>query len=324
MSPRMISLTVVVVVLLTVPYWVPGVYYVNVASQILFFAIFALGLNVLVGYGGLVSLGHAGLFGIAAYATGYMLHLGYGHPLSIIAALVIGIASMAMFAVLSLRSTGIGFIMITLALGQILWGLAYRWISVTGGDNGITLHGRPNPLGFDTNTANSFYYMTLVVFAVAMVAVAIFVRSPLGAALMGTRDQPRRMNALGYHVWAIRFWACLFSGLLTAVSAILFVYYNQFISPQTLALTSSAEVLLMVISGGAGTLFGPIVGATLVIVVKNVVSGYIERWNMLLGAIFVAIVILMPEGLVPGSMRLWRLLRRRAGARAKPAAEAKP
>jgi branched-chain amino acid transport system permease protein len=320
MSPRTIALTLAVVLLLTVPYWVPGIYYVNVASQILFFAIFALGLNVLVGYGGLVSLGHAGLFGIAAYATGYMLHLGYGHPLSIIVALVVGIASMAMFAVLSLRSTGIGFIMITLALGQILWGLAYRWISVTGGDNGITLHGRPAPFGLNLDTASSFYYMTLVTFLITTIAVAIFVRSPLGAALMGTRDQPRRMNALGYHVWAIRFWACLFSGLLTAVSGILFVYYNQFISPQTLALTSSAEVLLMVISGGAGTLFGPIVGATLVVVVKNVVSGYIERWNMLLGAIFVAIVILVPEGLVPGSTRLWRLLWRR---RAKTAAEAK-
>jgi branched-chain amino acid transport system permease protein len=324
MSPRAIALLVAVVLLLTVPYWVPGIYYVNVASQILFFAIFALGLNVLVGYGGLVSLGHAGLFGVAAYATGYMLHIGYGHPLSIIVALLVGIASMALFAVLSLRSTGIGFIMITLALGQILWGLAYRWISVTGGDNGITLHGRPAPFGFDLNTANSFYYMTLVIFVIAMVSVAIFVRSPLGAALMGTRDQPRRMNALGYHVWAIRFCACLFSGLLTAVSGILFVYYNQFISPQTLALTSSAEVLLMVISGGAGTLFGPIVGAALVVVVKNVVSGYIERWNMLLGAIFVAIVILMPEGLVPGSMRLWRLLWRKAGARAKTAAETRP
>ena len=324
MSARAIALVVAAVLLLTVPYWVPGVYYVNVASQILFFAIFALGLNVLVGYGGLVSLGHAGLFGVAAYATGYMLHIGYGHPLSIIVALMVGIVSMALFAVLSLRSTGIGFIMITLALGQILWGLAYRWISVTGGDNGITLHGRPAPFGFDLNTANSFYYMTLVIFVIAMVSVAIFVRSPLGAALMGTRDQPRRMNALGYHVWAIRFWACLFSGLLTAVSGILFVYYNQFISPQTLALTSSAEVLLMVISGGAGTLFGPIVGAALVVVVKNVVSGYIERWNMLLGAIFVAIVILMPEGLVPGSMRLWRLLWRKAGARTKAAAETRP
>jgi len=150
------------------------------------------------------------------------------------------------------------------------------------------------------------------------------VRSPLGAALMGTRDQPRRMNALGYHVWAIRFWACMFSGLLTSASGILFAYYTQFISPQTLALTSSAEVLLMVIAGGAGTLIGPIVGAALVVMVKSVVSGFIERWNMLLGAIFVAIVILMPEGLVPGSARLWRLLRHRRRAAAAAAMKVQP
>src|SRR4029078_7507107 len=196
MSPRAIALLVAVVLLLTVPYWVPGVYYVNVASQILFFAIFALGLNVLAGYGGLVSLGHAGLFGVAAYATGYMLHIGYGHSLSIIMAFVIGIVSMAMFAVLSLRSTGIGFIMITLALGQILWGLAYRWISVTGGDNGITLHGRPSPFRVHARQANSFYYMTLVIFVITIISVAIFVRSPLGAALIGKRVPPSHMTAL--------------------------------------------------------------------------------------------------------------------------------
>jgi branched-chain amino acid transport system permease protein len=312
MSARLIALAIAFVALITVPHWVPGVYYINVASQILFYAIFALGLNVLVGYAGLVSLGHAGLFGVSAYAAGYMLHAGYGHLPAILMALVLGLVAMAVYAALSLRSTGIGFIMITLAIGEILWGLAYRWISLTGGDNGISLHGRPAPFGFDVNTANGFYYMTMVVFLAAVATVAIFVRSPLGAALMGTRDQPRRMNALGYHVWAIRFWACLFSGLLTSVAGILFVYYTQFISPQTLALTSSAEVLLMVISGGAGTLLGPIVGAALVVIVKSVVSGYIERWNMLLGAIFVAIVILMPEGLVPGSARLWRLAWRSA------------
>lgn len=174
---------------------------------------------------------------------------------------------------------------------------------------------------------NTFYYATLIIFLLSLAAVAVFVRSPFGAALMGTRDQPRRMNALGYHVWAIRFFACLFSGLLTSVSAILFVYYTQFISPQTLALTSSAEVLLMVISGGAGTLLGPIVGAALVVAVKTVVSGFIERWNFLLGAIFVAIVILMPEGLVPGSARLWRLAwgkRDRSTNAVAGGAEAKP
>jgi branched-chain amino acid transport system permease protein len=315
MNQRIFALLVAFVALVTLPHWMTGVYYVNVASQILFYAIFALGLNVLAGYGGLVSLGHAGLFGVTAYATGYMLQLGLGHPLAIFIGLVVGVAAMAVYAALSLRSTGIGFIMITLALGEILWGLAYRWISLTGGDNGLSLKTRPEPFGFSLADANIFYYATLIIFLLSLAAMTIFVRSPLGAALMGTRDQPRRMNALGYHVWAIRFYACLFSGLLTAVSAILFVYYTQFISPQTLALTSSAEVLLMVISGGAGTLLGPIVGSALVVVVKTVVSGFIERWNFLLGTIFVAIVILMPEGLVPGSVRLWRMAWRRRGRR---------
>jgi branched-chain amino acid transport system permease protein len=167
------------------------------------------------------------------------------------------------------------------------------------------------------------------------------VHSPFGAALAGTRDQPRRMNALGYHVWMIRFGAFMFSGLLTAIAGILFVYYNLFISPQTLALTASAEALLMVISGGAGTLLGPVVGATLVVIVKNVVSGVrldgtgaavfvvnqlFQHWNFLLGAIFVLIVVFMPEGLVPGIVRLsrsaWRAM---SGAKKLlPVAEPKP
>ena len=320
MIARLVALSVAFVALASLPLWISGIYYINVASQILFYAIFALGLNVIAGYGGLVSLGHAGLFGIVAYIVGYTLEAGYGHTVAIVAALAGGLFSAAMYAVLSLRATGIGFIMITLALGQIVWGLAYRWISITNGDNGINLHGRPEPFGFSTAGAASFYYATLAVFLLSVAAVAIFVHSPLGAALMGTRDQPRRMNALGYHVWAIRFWACMFSGLLTSFSGILFVYYTQFISPQALDLTASAEVLLMVIAGGAGTLLGPIFGAALVVVVKSVVSGFLERWNTLLGAIFVAIVILMPEGLVPGSVRLWRLLWRKSFAPTAPTA----
>ena len=296
-------------VLAALPFWVSGVFYVNISSQILIYAVFALGLNVLVGYAGLVSLGHAGILGLAAYAAAIALAAGFGHAEAILFALAATLAGTAVFAALALRATGIGFIMITLALGQILWGLAYRWISLTSGDNGINVATRPAPFGFDLSDPNAFYYATLAVFALALAAAAVFIHSPFGASLKGTRDQPRRMNALGYHVWLIRFYACLFSGLLTGVAGILFVYYNQFISPQTLALTSSAEVLLMVISGGSGTLLGPIAGAALVVIVKNLASAYIERWNMLLGAIFVAIVVFMPEGLVPGSVRLaqWAL-----------------
>jgi branched-chain amino acid transport system permease protein len=325
MSTRLIALAAGFVALAMLPFWMHGDYYINVSSQILFSAIFALGLNILAGYGGLVSLGHAGLLGIAAYTIGYMLQEGFSHTVAILTALTVGVAAMAVYAVLSLRATGIGFIMITLALGEIIWGLCYRWISITGGDNGINLHGRPHPFGYSIDSPNGFYYMTLAVFLVCFAAVTMFVRSPFGAALMGTRDQPRRMNALGYHVWAIRFWACMLSGLLTTISGILFVYYTQFISPQAVDLTSSAEVLLMVISGGAGTLLGPIVGSALVVIVKSVVSGFIERWNMLLGAIFVAIVILMPEGIVPGTARLWRLARRKLSGPGKPSAvEGKP
>jgi branched-chain amino acid transport system permease protein len=303
--------------LTTLPFWVGNSYYINVASQILFWAVFALGLNVLVGYGGLVSLGHAGLFGMAGYTLGLMLVAGHGHLTAVLAALVTTIATAAVFALLALRATGIGFLMITLALGQILWGVAYRWASMTNGDNGINVTSRPEPLGISLASPTAFYYATLFVFAVCIASMLLFVRSPFGASLRGTRDQPRRMNALGFNVWAIRFFAFLFSGLWSAVAGLLFIYYNQFISPQIVALQTSAEVLLMVISGGTATLLGPIAGAAIVVIMKNVVSAYVERWNLVLGLIFVAIITLMPEGLVPGTVRLcrigWRAARGRVG-----------
>jgi branched-chain amino acid transport system permease protein len=268
----------------------------------------------------LISLGHAGLFGVAAYGAAVALGAGFGHAGAIATGLGASLIATAVFAVLALRTTGIGFIMITLALGQILWGLAYRWIDLTNGDNGLAAASRPAPLGLSLASADSFYFATLGLFAVAMTAIAVFARSPFGASLKGSRDQPRRMTALGYNVWAIRFLACLFSGFWSGVAGILFFYYNQFISPHALALSASAEVLLMVIAGGAGTLFGPIFGAALVVIMKSVASAYIERWNFTLGAIFVVIVLFMPEGLVPGSGRLlrrgWAALKRPAVKRA--------
>jgi branched-chain amino acid transport system permease protein len=309
MNARRLALLAALAILVAAPYWLPGSYYVSILTQILIYAVFALAMDVLLGYGGLVSLGHAGIFGLAAYAVAWLLAAGTGHFIAILAAIVITLAVMAIYAVVSLRATGIGFLMITLALGQILWGLAYRWISVTNGDNGLNVDTRPAPFGLSLESSTEFYYATLVVFLLALGVMALFVASPFGASLRGTRDQPRRMNALGYNVWMIRFCACLLSGFLTAIAGILFVYYNQFISPQTLALTASAEVVLMVISGGAATLAGPIAGAALVVIMKNVASAYIARWNFMLGAIFVLIVIFMPEGIVPGTVRLVRWLR---------------
>jgi branched-chain amino acid transport system permease protein len=297
------ALAIALTALAAVPLWVPGTYYVNIASQILLYAILALGVNVLAGYAGLVSLGHAGLFGIAAYTGAKILVAGSSH-LAAAAALAVTVFAAAVFAVLALRGIGLGFVMITVALGQIVWGIAYRWISLTNGDNGVSISGRPSPFGLSLATPKSFYWATFLVFLLALLSMAVFVASPFGAALRGTRDQPRRMTALGYNVWMIRLVAFLFSGFWTGVAGLLYLYYNQFVSPQAVALTASAEALLMVISGGTGTLLGPVVGAGLVVVVKNVASAYIERWNFVLGAIFVLIVVFMPDGLVPGLARL--------------------
>ena len=311
-----LALGVALAILAAVPYWVGGTYYVNIASQVLFYAVFALGVNVLAGYAGLVSLGHAGLFGIAAYAGARIMNEGYGHIGVTVGALAVTLLASAIFAVLALRGTGLGFVMITVALGQIVWGVAYRWISITNGDNGIAIRGRPSPLGLSLTSPAGFYWATLVVFLLAVATMAIFVASPFGASVRGTRDQPRRMNALGYHVWMIRFLAFLFSGFWSGVAGLLYLYYNQFVSPQAVALTASAEALLMVIAGGTATLLGPMAGAALVVIMKNVVSAYIERWNFVLGAIFVVIVVFMPEGLVPGARRFWRWARATRRARA--------
>lgn len=305
-TSKRIAIVLSLLLLVTLPIWVGNPYYINVSSQILLFAVFALALNVLVGYGGLVSLGHAGLFAIAGYTAALMLQAGYGHLVSNLAGLFVVLLASAVFALLSLRATGIGFLMITLAIGQIIWGIAYRWASLTNGDNGINVTTRPAPFGLSLSNADNFYFATLFIFLIAVISMILFVRSPFGASLRGTRDQARRMNALGYNVWLIRFFAFLFSGFWTGVAGLLFLYYNQFISPQVAALQTSAEALLMVISGGTATLLGPIAGAAIVVIMKNVVSAYIVRWNLVLGVIFVLIITFMPEGLVPGATRLCR------------------
>ncbi|HZE11507.1 MAG TPA: branched-chain amino acid ABC transporter permease [Burkholderiales bacterium] len=284
---------------------VAGEYYINLASQIFIAAIFAASLNLLVGYGGLPSLGHASWLGLAAYISAWMsLKLGLGHWVTAPAALLGTTLVACAFGWISLRATGLGFLMITLALSQVLWGTAYRWVSVTDGDNGLRGLTRPAPFGISLDSAPSFYYFALAVTVVAIFLMAMFVASPFGASLRGARDQSRRMSALGHDVWTIRWITFVYSGFWAAVSGLLFVYYNKYIHPASLSITSSAEALLGVIAGGSGTLAGPIVGSAIIMLLKNYVSAYVERWNMLMGFVFVLIVIFVPEGVVPGVRRL--------------------
>jgi branched-chain amino acid transport system permease protein len=313
---RTLPLIIAAALLIALPFLLLNDFYINLVSQILIFALLALSLNILLGWGGMVSLGHAVYLGMAAYACAWLAtNAGMGQLAAAAAALVITTAMAALFGVLALRATGLGFLMITLALGQIMWGLCYRWASLTGGDNGIRLAARPAPFGIDLSHPANFYYFTLVVFCIGLYCIRRFVRSPFGASLAGTRDQPRRMRMLGFNVWVIQWLAFVTAGFWGGVAGLLYVYYHQYIHPQAISLQQSAEVLLMTLLGGAGTLSGPIVGAAIITLMKNVASTYIDRWYSVLGAIFILATMFMPRGIVPGLTRLWEKRRRPTNGR---------
>ena len=306
------SLLVISLILIALPAMVGNEFYVNLASQVLIYALLAMSLNILVGLGGMVSLGHAAYLGVAAYTDAWLVtNAGVDTLSAAFLAIAVTTAMAALFGLLALRAAGLGFVMITLALAQILWGLGYRWADLTGGDNGIRLAGRPAPFGIDLASPTHFYYFSLVVCSLAFVCLWRLAHSPFGASLRGARDQPRRMRMLGHHVWMVRWIAFIMAGFWGSIAGLLFVYYNQFIHPHSLSLQQSAEALLMVILGGANAFLGPIVGALIITLVKNVASSYVDRWNSLLGLIFVVVVLFMPQGIVPGLKFHWTQFTRR-------------
>ncbi len=304
----LISVTLLVLAL-AAPLVAGQPFYINIGSQVLIAAIFAMSLNILVGYGGMTSIGHAAYLGTSAYVVALLtLQHGFGFYAASAVALGVVVVMAAIFGAIALRGTGITFLMITLALGQTMWGVAFRWSDVTGGDNGLPDIKRPDLFGLNLVEPGLFYAVMIALFVIALVGMWIFTQSGLGLSLQGTRDQPRRMGMLGHHVWLVRWIAFIIAGFWAGVAGIAFIGYHGYIHPLSLGLANSAEVLLMVIAGGAGTLLGPVVGAAIVVVLKMVVSAYVSRWVLLLGCTFVAIVILLPEGVVPGLERLLKTL----------------
>ena len=282
-----------------------GEYYVNLGSQIMIAAVFAASLNILVGYGGLTSLGHATYLGLSAYTSAWLfLKTGWDHGTTAIIAIVFTTVIGAIFGWISLRASGLSFLMLTLALSQIIWGIGYRWVALTNGDNGLSGLTRPSPFGWDLENSTNFYWFTLIITIGCLFFIGLIVNSPFGASLKGTRDQDKRMSALGFNVWKIRWVSFVISSFFGAISGLLYIYFNKYVHTSVMSITSSAEALLCVIAGGAGTLAGPILGSILIVMLKNYVSGFVERWNMLLGIIFVFIVIFMPTGMVPGILQL--------------------
>jgi len=276
-------------------------YYVILMTKILIFAIFAMSLDLLVGYLKLPSLGHGAFFGIASYAIGiFSTRVGNSFWLNFPLAIVTAIVVAALFGLLVLRTRGAYFFMISLALSQMLWGIAFSWRFLTRGDDGIPGIIRPEIafLPWSLQDPICYLYFVLFFFMVAFILMYILVHSPFGHTILAIRESELRMRTLGYNTWLHKYIWFMISGLFAGLAGGLFVYLNGFVSPTSLSVAMSAEALLMVLLGGAGTLIGPVIGAGSLVLLENIVSAYTGRWLLVLGIIFVLVRMTTPYGIL--------------------------
>ncbi len=276
---------------------------INVLALSFTYALLAMGINLLGGYAGLASLGHAGIFAVGAYTLAILaLHTEAGYLLQATVGVAAAVATAALFGVMTMRTSGVYFLMATLAQGMLVWGLSLRLTSVTGGENG--LRGIERPPIFEKYWA--FYYLTVGVLAVGLVVFWVITRSPVGLALRGLRDSDSRLAMLGYSPAGIKIYAFALSGLFAGGAGVLFAYYNRFVSPSAAGFLTSGKAVLMVILGGIGTIIGPVLGALVITFVENVLSGYTARWPTVLGLLYIVAVLFARDGIAGIGTRVLR------------------
>ena len=282
----------------------------SLAAKILIFAIFAMSLDILIGYLGLFPLGHAAFFGMAGYVVGILMvrydiaSFWVAAPLGILSATLLA----ALFGLVALRVAEAYFLLVTFALGELVASVAWKWVSMTGGSDGLAGIGRPD-LGLPGITWSPaiFYYFVLIIFAISYALMRVLVRSPFGHILIGIRESELRMRCLGYNTWLHKYLAFVLAGAFAGVAGVLFAYHNGLMFPPHMGVMTSALVSLIVIIGGAGTLFGSIIGAAVIFLVEyyaNILSS--ERWPLILGACFVASVLYAQGGIGVHLSRFWK------------------
>ncbi|MET4576780.1 branched-chain amino acid ABC transporter permease [Ottowia thiooxydans] len=297
-TPLLLAL-VFFLALVSAPFWL-NAYPQTLLTEILIFGLFAASIDLLAGVAGRTSLGHGAIFGTAAYVVAWC-QTSAGIDPWVAAALGVAAATLLalVFGLLAVRTEGVYFLLLTLALGMVVWGVAYRWVSVTGAESG--LRGIARPEGLEDNA--HFYWFVLAAVALTFFALRSVVNSQFGLALRGIKQSSTRMGTLGYNVPLTLTLAFTVSGFVAGVAGVLGVYLNSFVSPSSVALAQSTKGLLMAILGGVGTLWGGFIGAGVMIALENLVSFYTERWAMVLGAMFVLTMLFAPTGLL-GTARM--------------------
>jgi branched-chain amino acid transport system permease protein len=290
-----------------------GEFWMTLLTQIMIFGLLALSADLLLGNAGLFSLCHAAFFAVSAYTTA-LLQVRYGATTALAAPAGILAGTLLSFVfAFAVRTRGVYFILITLAFGYIIWGVAYRWASFTGGDNGVTNVPFPAVGGFRVANATQYYYVVLVAVTLCGFAYRLLVTSPFGLTLRGIKSSESRMRSLGYDVGRHLYVAFVLSGLLASIAGVLYVYYNRFINPVAASFPVSVEAVLMAIVGGSGTILGPFLGSGIILVLRNWVSGFFHYYTAVLGIVFIVTVLWAPQGIM-GLAARWRAGNRGEGA----------
>jgi branched-chain amino acid transport system permease protein len=290
-----------------------GAYIQGMIAKVLIFGIFAMSLNLLLGYSGLFSLGHAAFFGVGGYTAGLLI-TRYGVTsfwAILFATLLVAVIFAAILGIIALRLRGVYFLLVTMAFGELLYGIAVKWRNMTGGSDGLAGISYPE-LGLPgiTMNATSYYYLVLVVAIVCFFLMYKVASSPFGQALQGIREDGGRMQALGYNIWLHQYIIYIVAGVFAAIAGLLFAHENRFISPGHLGLTNSVFVMLMVIIGSTNTVFGPILGAAVIVLLEHFIGIAIPaRWPLILGCVFVLSVMFFRAGIGIYLADLWNKTR---------------
>lgn len=296
---------IVWLLLLTAPFWLPYIGgYTALGSRVVILALAAMSVNFLLGFTGVLSFGHAAYFGIGVYGVG--LTLKYLAP-STMAGIAIGVGAGALAAavigVLIVRLRGIYFAMVTIAFGQVFYFIAYRWNSVTGGDDGLAgWHRLPIDFGFATldiqSNDKALYYFALACFGLSVAIMAFLLRSPFGRTLIAIRENERRARFLGIpvdqHIWLSWVISCTFVSLAGALYALI----NNFADPHDLRWDQSGDFVIMAVLGGMRSFWGPLLGAALFVVLQDYLSSHTENWQSFIGLFFVLVVMFFPRGIL--------------------------
>ena len=282
-----------------------------IASEIWIFAIFGLGLNLLLGYTGLLSFGQSTFFGSAAYVAGYLLK---HYAIGVFAALGIGVAVGAVSALLvgylCVQRSGLYFIMLTFALNQLFYFIAYQWTTVTGGEDGMPGVPRPAMLGIDFRDPVAYYIFVSALFLLSLWLMKRIVESPLGKILQGIRENEVRAEAVGYHVPRFKLAAFVIGGAFSGLAGVLYAMLFGIVPLEAIGFVTSGNVVFATLIGGSGSLYGPIIGSVVFIWLSESVSVLWARWPLLLGVAFVIVVLFFRGGVVEAWSRIWRFSKR--------------